>query len=291
MANDNERVLNLEKGVNFRELGGYKTTDGKTVKYHKVLRSAGLADLTDNDLQFLKDYGLKIDVDFRSKAETTKKPDKYPAGVRYVWAPVFKEDETKSSEVQSKGYIPEIDGDPTNGYAHMVQVYRDVITDESSKAAYRKFFTQLLLNKNEGETLIFHCSAGKDRTGMGAVFLLSALGVPFETIKEDYLLTNVASKEFVDDLVADLKAKGYTDPDLVNSIRDLMTVHYNYLATAIKTIDKMYGGMDKYIKNELKLTSTEITSLKKIYLEQSQNSQIGNIGIIISSHLVCMMYL
>ena len=80
-------------------------------------------------------------------------------------------------------------------------------------------------------------------------------------------MTNVASKEFVDDLVADLKAKGYTDPDLVNSIRDLMTVHYNYLATAIKTIDKMYGGMDKYIKNELKLTSTEITSLKKIYLE------------------------
>jgi len=267
MANDNERVLNLEKGVNFRELGGYQTTDGRTVKYHKILRSAGLADLTDADLQYLKDYGLKIDVDFRSKQEIDKKPDKRPAGVRYVWAPVFEEDETKSSEVQSDSYIPEIDGDPTDGYAHMVDVYRDIITKDSSKAAYRKFFNQLLLNKNDNEVLIFHCSAGKDRTGMGAVFLLTALGVPFETIKEDYLLTNVANKEFVTDLLGLLDSKGYKDPDVINSVKDLMTVHYNYLATAIKTINKTYGNIDKYIKNELKVSPSEIESLKKIYLE------------------------
>lgn len=266
MANDNERVLNLEKGVNFRELGGYKTTDGKTVKYHKILRSAGLADLTDSDLKYLKDYGLKIDVDFRSKQEIDQKPDRRPEGVRYVWAPVFQDDETKASEVQSKGYIPEIGGDPTNGYAHMLDVYRDVITGESSKAAYRKFFNQLLLNTNDQEVLLFHCSAGKDRTGMGAVFFLQALGVPFDTIKEDYLLTNVANKEYVDGLITELNEKGYTDPDVINSVRDLMTVHYNYLATAMKTIDKMYGNIDNYIKNELKVSPSEITSLKKIYL-------------------------
>ena len=267
MANDNERVLNLEKGVNFRELGGYKTSDGKTVKYHKILRSAGLADLTDNDLKFLKDYGLKIDVDFRSKQEVDKKPDKRPDGVRYVWAPVFKEDETKSSEVQSEGYIPEIDGDPTDGYAHMIAVYRDIITGDSAKAAYRKFFNQLLLNTGKDESLIFHCSAGKDRTGMGAVFFLQALGVPFETIKSDYLLTNKANKEYVTDLLSMLKEKGYTDPDVLSSVHDLMTVHTNYLATAMRTIDKEYGSIDKYIKNELGVTDSEINSLKKIYLE------------------------
>ncbi|KRN98464.1 tyrosine-protein phosphatase [Companilactobacillus kimchiensis] len=267
MANDNERVLNLEKGVNFRELGGYKTTDGKTVRYHKILRSAGLADLTDNDLNYLKDYGLKIDVDFRSKQEIDQKPDKRPEGVRYVWAPVFKEDETKASEVQSKGYIPEIGGDPTNGYAHMLDVYRDVITGDSAKTAYRKFFNQLLLNSGDNEVLLFHCSAGKDRTGMGAVFFLQALGVPFDTIKEDYLLTNKANKEFVTDLIEDLQAKGYNDPDVINSVRDLMTVHYNYLATALKTIDRTYGNIDKYIKNELKISPSEITTLKNIYLE------------------------
>ena len=267
MANDNERVLNLEKGVNFRELGGYKTTDGRTVKYHKILRSAGLADLTENDLNYLKDYGLKIDVDFRSKQEIDKKPDKKPAGVRYVWAPVFQEDETKASEVQNESYIPEIDGDPTNGYAHMLDVYRDIITTDTSKAAYRKFFNQLLLNTGDDEVLLFHCSAGKDRTGMGAFFLLHVLGVPFETIKEDYLLTNIANKEFVTDLLDTLQKKGYTDPNVINSVKDLMTVHYNYLATAMKTIDKMYGDVNNYIKTELKVSESEIATLKKIYLE------------------------
>ena len=266
MANDNERVLNLEKGVNFRELGGYKTVDGRTVKYHKILRSAGLADLTDNDLQQLKDYGLKIDVDFRSKKEIDDKPDKRPEGVRYVWAPVFQDDETKASEVQSDTYIPEIGGDPTNGYAHMLDVYRDIITGAPGKAAYRKFFNQLLLNTGDEEVLLFHCSAGKDRTGMGAVFFLQALGIPFETIKEDYLLTNVANKEYVKGLIKMLEKKGYTDPDVLNSVRDLMTVHYNYLATAIKTINSLYGNIDNYIKNELKVSESEITTLKKIYL-------------------------
>jgi len=266
MANDNERVLNLEKGVNFRELGGYKTTDGKTVKYHKILRSAGLADLSDNDLNFLKNYGLKIDVDFRSKEEIDQKPDKRPEGVRYVWAPVFQEDETKASEVQNESYIPEIGGDPTNGYAHMIDVYRDIITGETAKAAYRKFFNQLLLNTGEDDVLLFHCSAGKDRTGMGAVFFLQALGVPFETITQDYLLTNKANKEFVTDLLAELESKGYTDPDVLNSVKDLMTVHHNYLATAMKTINNTYGNIDKYIKDELKVSASEINSLKKIYL-------------------------
>lgn len=267
MANNNERVLNLEKGVNFRELGGYKTTDGKTVKYHKILRSAGLADLSNNDLNYLKDYGLKIDVDFRSKQEVEKKPDKKPSGVRYVWAPVFQEDETKASEVQSDSYIPEIGGDPTNGYEHMIDVYRDVITGDSAKVAYRKFFNQLLLNTGDHNVLLFHCSAGKDRTGMGAVFFLEALGIPFDTIKEDYLLTNKANKDYVNGLVDLLQNKGYNDPNVINSVRDLMTVHYNYLATALKTVDKMYGNMNNYIKNELKVSSSEITTLKKIYLE------------------------
>lgn len=267
MANDNDRVLTLDKGVNFRELGGYQTTDGRVVKYHKILRSAGLGDLTDHDLKTLKDYGLKIDVDFRSKQEIDKKPDKRPEGVRYVWAPVFQEDETKASEVQSENYIPEIGGDPTDGYEHMIEVYRDIITTDSSKAAYRKFFNQLLLNKNDNEVLLFHCSAGKDRTGMGAVFFLKALGVPFETIKQDYLLTNTANKEFVTDILNLLDSKGYKDPDVINSVKDLMTVHYNYLATALNTIDKFYGNMDAYIQKELKVSPSEIDSLKKIYLQ------------------------
>lgn len=266
MTNDNERVFDLEKGVNFRELGGYETVDGQTIKYHKIIRSAGLGNLSDNDLNFLHNYGLKYDVDFRSQQEIKQSPDKIPAGARYVSAPVFKEDETKASEVQKDTFIPEIGGDPTDGYDHMLDVYRDIITGDEAKKAYRKFFDQLLINTKKDESVLFHCSAGKDRTGMGAVYILTALGVPFETIKQDYLLTNVANKEFVDGMIERLKAKNYTDPDVLNSVRDLLTVHYNYLATAQKTIAEVSGNINNYIRDELKVTPTEIDDLKKIYL-------------------------
>jgi len=270
MANDDQmskRVLNLEKGVNFRELGGYKTTDGKTIKYHKILRSAGLGDLTENDIDYLDNYGLKIDVDFRSQEEIDKKPDRIPNDTKYISAPVFEEDETEASKVQSAGFIPEIGGDPTNGFNHMKDVYRDIITGDKAKDAYRKFFDELLINDNDEDVLLFHCSAGKDRTGMGSIYFLQALGVPMDTIKQDYLLTNTVNKNFVDGLINDLKSKGYTDKDVLGSVRDLMTVNTDYLASAEKSIAELSGNLDNYIKDELKVTTSEIRDLKKIYLK------------------------
>ncbi len=88
------RILPLEKGHNFRELGGYQTKDGRTLKWHKVLRSASLAHLTPHDLAYLTDYGVRYDVDFRSPEETAKSPDKVPANAIYESLPVFKIDET-----------------------------------------------------------------------------------------------------------------------------------------------------------------------------------------------------
>jgi len=266
MANDNRRVLDLEKGVNFRELGGYETIDGKTIKYHKVIRSAGLSDLTNNDLNFLNNYGLKTDVDFRSQEEISQKPDRIPAGTEYVSAPVFEDDETEASKVQGDAYIPEIGGDPTDGFNHMKDVYRDIITGDQAKSAYRTFFDKLLSNDQSDDVLLFHCSAGKDRTGMGAIYLLTTLGVPMEVIKQDYLLTNQVNKGFVDNLIVDLQKKGYKDENTLSSVRDLMTVHTDYLASAEAEIAKTSGNIDNYIKNELKVTPTQVSDLKKIYL-------------------------
>ena len=266
MVENNKRVLDLEKGVNFRELGGYETVDGKTLKFHKVLRSAGLSDLSDNDLSFLSNYGLKYDVDFRSHEEVNDKPDRVPDGAECVFDPVFEADETEASKVQNDNFIPEIGGDPTNGFHHMKDVYRDIITGDQAKGAYRTFFDKLLTNDQDDDVLLFHCSAGKDRTGMGAVYLLTVLGVPMEEIKKDYLLTNKVNKGFVDNLILDLQNKGYTDKDVLSSVRDLMTVHSDYLATAEDEIAKMSGNINNYIKDELQVTPSEIRDLKKIYL-------------------------
>lgn len=83
----NNRIIAVTGGLNFRELGGYPTIDGHTVKWHKLIRTAGLADLTPADQQHLTDYGVVADVDFRSKDEQLQSPDKVPTGVNYHFSP------------------------------------------------------------------------------------------------------------------------------------------------------------------------------------------------------------
>lgn len=256
------RILNLENGRNFRELGGYKTLDGKTIKYHKAIRSAGLGDLSDKDINFLGNYGLKTDIDFRSIDEAAKKPDKTPKGTKYVSLPVFKEDETEASKIQGTS-IPDLDYVPIDGYNHMLDAYLDMVNGDQAKLAYQSFFNELLTNSNDDEVLLFHCSAGKDRTGMGAFFLMSALNVPMTTIKDDYLLTNKASKSFIDNL---LKQVVEHEPTLVDTIKALMTVNINYLETAQKAIEETSGSIDNYIREELKVSDHDVSDLKKIYL-------------------------
>ncbi|MFD1418584.1 tyrosine-protein phosphatase [Companilactobacillus keshanensis] len=257
------RILNLEEGINFRELGGYETASGKQVKYHKILRSAGLNKLTDNDLKFLSDYGLKTDVDFRSQSEIDKSPDRLPSGTKYISLPVFREDLTEASKIQ-ESVIPEIDFDPRNGYEHMLGVYKEMITEDQSKKAYRNFFDELLGNSNDRDVLLFHCSAGKDRTGMGAVFFLYSLGIPLPTIKQDYLLTNQASKFYVADILKEVEKR---DASLVESIRALMTVNENYLSVAEKAIKETSGSLANYIRNELHVSDNQVSDLQKIYLQ------------------------
>ncbi|MFC6322558.1 tyrosine-protein phosphatase [Companilactobacillus baiquanensis] len=257
------RILDLEAGINFRELGGYETAAGKKVKYHKIIRSAGLDKLTDNDLNFLSNYGLKTDVDFRSQTEIDKSPDRIPTGTKYVSLPVFREDLTEASQIEDS-VIPEIDFDPTNGYEHMLDVYKEIVTEDQSKKAYRNFFDELLGNSNDSDVLLFHCSAGKDRTGMGAVFFLYTLGVPLPTIKQDYLLTNQANKGYVANILKQVEKR---DASLVESIRALMTVSENYLAVAESVIKETSGSLNNYIRNELHVSENQVSDLQKIYLQ------------------------
>ncbi|MGR3742425.1 tyrosine-protein phosphatase [Companilactobacillus sp. DQM5] len=262
----NERILDpyLESGRNFRELGGYKTQDGKTLKYHKILRSANLAELTKKDQDFLFNYGLIKDIDFRSKDEVQKEPDRIPDGVEYVFNPVLKEDETKVSKSTSE-IEKEFGFTFNDGYKQMLQVYENITLDDESKHAYRIFFNHLLDNTEDNQVTLFHCTAGKDRTGMAAVYFLWALGVDQETIKNDYLLTNKLMKSYIDKKIELLKAK-HTSSDIISSVKALMSVNEDYLNVAKRSILAENGSMENYLKESLDLSKQEINDLKKIYL-------------------------
>lgn len=265
MGKNTEHLLGITSGRNFRELGGYQTLSGKKVRMHKLLRTGNLADLSPFDLDFLKEYGVKYIIDFRSKEEVTRQPDRIPDGAEYVFDPVFSEDLTNSSksindlENQSKK-------DPNFGFDHMLYAYEDMIRSDSAQKAYRIFFDKLLSNDQAGQSLIFHCTAGKDRTGFGAILVLSALGVPLNTIKKDYMLTNTFTKDFIDGMLAREKKQG-KNSNTLQSIRDIQSVHPEYINHAIKVINDDYGSINNYLREVMKLSSADIMDLRRIYLE------------------------
>ena len=249
------RLLPITNGYNFRDLGGYQTTNGKIVSWHRLLRSGKLADLDQNDLKLLHSLNLKADIDLRSPAEVKNEPDRYPDQTKYWFNPVFDTDKTRSSKGLA-GYGPKADYDPNVGYQHMKNVYHEMITFPSGQAAFKKLF-EVALSLNDDQSLLFHCTAGKDRTGVSAALLLATLGVPKKTIQTDYLLSNQTTKAIIDKTVQRIKAEGRTDFFLQN-FRDVAGVNIDYLNEAFNTIDNQFGGLEEFLTTTLGLSKTDL---------------------------------
>lgn len=261
----NQHLLKIQGGRNFRELGGYKTISGKTVKKHKLIRSGHLSDLTKEDREYLEKYGLKYDVDLRTSFERSKQPDQKLAGVSYFADPVFDEDLTDST-MSISDMARQSAKDGNWGYQRMLWAYQNMATGKNANQAYRHLFELLLGNEKEGESVLFHCTAGKDRTGFGAILILSALGVPMATIERDYLYTNQAVKDFVDQLLAKEEAKGANE-NLLKTFHDLQTVQPAYFNYLFKTINQQYGSINAYLHQQIGLSNKDLLDLREIYLE------------------------
>lgn len=260
-------LIGIKSGRNFRGLGGYQTKSGQKIKYHKIIRSGHLGELDDHDLDLLKNFKLKYDIDFRSSDEAKKEPDRLPDDVKYEFNPVFSEDLTNST-VGLADLMEIKDLDPDFGFNNMVDAYTDIVTGPDAQKAYQTFFKYLLENDQDQEALLFHCSAGKDRTGMGAVFLLNSLGVDFDTIKKDYLISNHTTNDFKEQFINNAVANGASE-NLVKSINALMVVDERYLQHAIDIIDQEFGGLDQYTKEILKIDNSDKERLQEIYLESN----------------------
>ncbi|WP_179394439.1 tyrosine-protein phosphatase [Lacticaseibacillus absianus] len=259
------RLLDIHHGHNFRDLGGYRTQDGYTLRAHKLIRSGRLNELSERDLQYLADYGLRVDVDFRSPKERENAPDRLPAGVTYDFDPVLETDETKVSQ-EATELRATFATDPLAGFKNMLNVYANLVNQTHAQAAYRRFFDQLLANDAPDAALLFHCTAGKDRTGMGAVYVLSALGVDPLTIRRDYLASNQSlAAQRLKNLDA-VRANGGSD-ELLASTRSLGRVADEYLDVALLAINREFGGMAQYLRDVLQLTRDQQRDLRRLYLE------------------------
>lgn len=258
-------LLNIHHGFNFRDLGGYTGNHQRHIKAHKLIRSGKMDLLSDRDIQFLSDYGVRYDVDFRSPEERSTAPDRVPGGASYHHLPVFQTDETQVTKTRSDEEA-EFAADPQGGYKNMLRTYSEMVLLPHAQNAYRQFFDLLLSNDDDGTALLFHCSAGKDRTGMGAVYLMSALGVDETTIRRDYIAANDYIQDPLNEMMAKVRAAG-RNQNFEQSIHDLWTVKEDYINMALKTIKENYGDMHHYLNDALALSDAQLRDLQNIYLK------------------------
>nr|SFZ88995.1 Protein tyrosine/serine phosphatase [Loigolactobacillus rennini] len=252
-----QRVLDLEGGVNFRELGGYPTTDGRHVKWQKILRAGGLDQLTPSDIVQLGNYGLRYDIDLRSSSETQTYPDRLPAAAKLIKAPVY--------PFSDENVLQSLDIKLSHqGLGIFSRVYQLMVADAHAQAAWRKLFQAMLANTQPQQSVVFHCAAGKDRTGVGAMLILSALGVAPETIKRDYLLTNqifgASNRQSIAQIVAENESE-----DVTNKMNQMLSVEGANIDAVFATL-QAFGGIERYLTEQIGLTIANLTQLRRDYL-------------------------
>lgn len=227
-----------------------------------MVRSAMLKNLDHQDLATLSDYGVHTVLDFRTNKELLESPDRVPAGAKDYHNPILAVDDTKSSATREE--LREDLSEPGYGYDQMLKTYHEMIADDFSQQAYKIFFDYLLANQDGA--VLFHCTAGKDRTGLGAIMFLSALGVPEDTIIEDYMLTKQASAEVLAANMQKMKDEGA--PEAVrDNVNALWTVHEAYFKAAMDEVQTQSGDMQHYLRDKIGLDNEKVMTLKRLYLK------------------------
>ncbi|GAA3625707.1 tyrosine-protein phosphatase [Lactobacillus hamsteri] len=254
-----DRIVALDGPLNFRDVGGYKNNKGQGVKWNKIYRSDSLSSLSVKDKIKLVRRKITVDCDLRSNYEKNSSPDDLWSGVKYVDVPIYSDDPGKDKSTNKLyrfvHHIPDLKDN------FIGQIYQRTLLNTHSQEEFSKVFAELLeLPADEG--LVYHCSAGKDRTGMTSALVLMALGVNDDTIARDYLLTN----ELYDFAVS----RNLPSNDDISAMVAKMNVTKGE-GTAIlgitETIRKGWGSFDSFFKKELGFSQYDLDQLRKMYLE------------------------
>ncbi len=262
-AENHHAIAGLEGLNNGRDLGGYYTADGThQVKHGLLFRTAKLADCTEGDVALLQSLGIKKVIDLRMLTERLSKPDKKIPGadnivistqtIPNIFA-ITGEDWLMMLSAIKSGVMD----------TYMTGMYRQLISDPVAIYGTQKFFKQLIAAN--GDPVLWHCTSGKDRTGIEAYLLLCALGVSEEVARAEYLNTNV--------FMAEKAQANYDKAYKYTHSKWIATEFYKYegvsemwLDVALKVIAR-YGGVDAYLRNVIKLTDEDFAALRSTYLE------------------------
>ena len=266
-----ERHVELVGQSNFRDIGGYHTTDGRRVKWGEVYRSGELHELSDADVNKLDAMGIKAVANFLTEREIKSRGhDRLPEGVREIPLPMEAGNLGELAAVVNEARGT---GDFSKVPVELNPEIHRILMDEG-----REYYATLLreLADPANRPMVYHCSHGVHRTGTATAILLSALGVPWETVREDYLLSNIYRKKEIDrrvgelrDLAADTLLVEPGQVDMAN-IKAFYILESEYIDASLDEAVKQYGSMDDYIREGLGITDNEISDLREQLLDAAE---------------------
>ena len=262
--------------VNARDLGGYTMQDGRKLRDGVLIRAAHLADATDADLQYLSSLPVSKVIDFRKEAERQGKEDRTVTGSEYISLPIDASGNVaaQASEKEKRKFTRRKKFDVKkiivmaafNEKARKVasEMYPTLVFDTECQKQFAQFF-RLVLDTDNG-TILYHCTQGKDRTGIASALLMAALGASKATIVADFDATNRIYEDDVRKYSRRVRFWGGKDEEVAVVKAFLGANTENFIRT-LDRIDQEYGSLDAYLKGPMGLTDQDILILKERYLE------------------------
>jgi len=250
LADSTERLVHMQGAVNFRDIGGYKTKDGKEVKWGMVYRSASIAKLTDSDMDTLKNKHIHTVIDFRGHSESAAAPDRLLPGTDYTLSPAGSDSlpdmKQMATMLKNDDFLNSFYGEKGAEYAG---------------DRFRPLFQKLMTEK-KGEAILYHCTGGRDRTGMATALFLYTLGVPEQTIEADYVASNIylgnTMSGYTDQIA---KATGMTPEE----VKQKMDLRPELIRAFFASIKSKYGSIENFLQKEMGIGPKEIKLLREKY--------------------------
>lgn len=245
--------IDFEGIINVRELGGQITADGKRVRNNLLFRTGELEKATESDIcRLTQEFKISCIIDFRDPGEARERPDREVPGADYICYPALPPMEQPKDRIKN-GPLPDAE-------EMFPRIYRDLAESEEAIGAYRSFFKTLLAA--QGAPVLWHCRQGKDRTGIAAILLLTALGVSREACIQEYLLTNEHMLP---------RYKMYLTMETETWKRDMMKlisfVREDWLDEYLHIVDERFGGLERYLRDVLLVSDEDKEKLRRYYLE------------------------
>ena len=261
-----DRWITFEKLVNYRDLGGLPTKDGRRIVPGKLIRGGNINGASDADIEKLSGM-IGLAVDFRTEGELLEKPDPEIPGVENWHLPVLEtitEGVSREKDADRHSFEYFIDK-PDIALNYMVKTYEHLALSAFALSQQKKLVERLAEPLEKG--VLWHCTAGKDRTGIFAAIVEEILGVPREVIVTDYLLTNIGNAEVTERLVQMIASRSDVDREKsVPALRIMFGAEKEYILAFYREAERQYGDFDGFLREAMGVDREMRDRFRELYL-------------------------